>query len=181
MVRQRHQFDGHEFEQTLENNRGQKCLVCCSPWGRKESDLTQQRNTATHVLPLLPNMLLPDMHTPQVFSWTDYSGDFFLLISVLYISTCFCLNFNFTPETARPRKIELTLIKKYSTGTQEKTGSWYVRKRKGVGSQDCNTSYKQVYRYHLMRYWCHQLLSMSYLNLWQSNCPQRFSKISQKD
>ena len=42
---------------------------------------------------------------------------FFLLISVLYISICFCLNFNFTPETIRPREIEeLTFIKKYLTG-----------------------------------------------------------------
>ena len=42
----------------------------------------------------------------------------FFLISVLYISTCLYLNFNFTPEMARPRKIEeLALIKKYLTGT----------------------------------------------------------------
>ena len=39
IVRQYHRFNGHEFEQTLGDN-GQGSLVCCSPWGGKESDVT---------------------------------------------------------------------------------------------------------------------------------------------
>ena len=39
MVGWHHQLNGHEFEQTLEES-GQGSLVCCSPWGRKESDMT---------------------------------------------------------------------------------------------------------------------------------------------
>ena len=35
-----HQLNGHEFEQTLGDSEGQGRLVCCSPWGRKESDTT---------------------------------------------------------------------------------------------------------------------------------------------
>ena len=35
-----HQLDGHEFEQTMGNSEGQGSLVCCSPWGRKESNTT---------------------------------------------------------------------------------------------------------------------------------------------
>ena len=31
--------DGREFEQTLGNSEGQGSLVCCSPWGLKESDV----------------------------------------------------------------------------------------------------------------------------------------------
>ena len=31
---------GHEFGQTLGDGDGQGSLVCCSPWGRKESDMT---------------------------------------------------------------------------------------------------------------------------------------------
>ena len=31
-------FDGHEFEQALGVSDGQGSLVCCGPWGRKESD-----------------------------------------------------------------------------------------------------------------------------------------------
>ena len=34
------QLDGHEFEQTLGDSEGQESLVCCSPWGLKESDMT---------------------------------------------------------------------------------------------------------------------------------------------
>ena len=37
MVEWRHQRNGHEFEQTLKDSEGQRGLVCCSPWGCKES------------------------------------------------------------------------------------------------------------------------------------------------
>ena len=33
---------GHEFEQTLGGGEGQGSLVCCHPWGCKESDTTEQ-------------------------------------------------------------------------------------------------------------------------------------------
>ena len=35
-----HQIDGHEFEQTPGVGAKQGSLVCCSPWGYKESDMT---------------------------------------------------------------------------------------------------------------------------------------------
>ena len=38
-----HQFNG-ELGQTLGVGDGQRSLVCCSPWGRKESDTTGQLN-----------------------------------------------------------------------------------------------------------------------------------------
>ena len=44
MVRWHHQFDGHEFEQALRVGDGQGSLVCCSPWGCKESDMTEWLN-----------------------------------------------------------------------------------------------------------------------------------------
>ena len=34
-------LDAHEFEQALGVCDGQGSLVCCSPWGRKESDTTE--------------------------------------------------------------------------------------------------------------------------------------------
>ena len=40
MVGRHHQLNGQEFEQTLGDSGGQRSLVCCSPWGRKESDTT---------------------------------------------------------------------------------------------------------------------------------------------
>ena len=39
-----HQLDRHEFEQAAEDGEVQGSLVCCSPWGPKESDTTEQLN-----------------------------------------------------------------------------------------------------------------------------------------
>ena len=44
LVGQHHPLNGHEFEQALGKSEGQGSLVCCSPLGRKESDMTQQLN-----------------------------------------------------------------------------------------------------------------------------------------
>ena len=38
------QINGHEFEQTPGDSRGQECLACCSPWDRKETKVTQRLN-----------------------------------------------------------------------------------------------------------------------------------------
>ena len=38
MVGLHHWLNGHEFEQTSGDSEGQGSLVCCSPWGCKESD-----------------------------------------------------------------------------------------------------------------------------------------------
>ena len=35
-----HWLNEHEFEQALGDSKGQGSLVCCSPWGCKESDTT---------------------------------------------------------------------------------------------------------------------------------------------
>ena len=35
-----HRLNGHEFEQTPGDSEGQGSLVCCSPWGPKELDMT---------------------------------------------------------------------------------------------------------------------------------------------
>ena len=37
-------LNGHEFEQAPEDDAGLGSLVCCSPWGRKESDTTERLN-----------------------------------------------------------------------------------------------------------------------------------------
>ena len=44
MVGWHHQLNGDEFEQTLGVGDGQGGLACCGPWGRKESDMTEQLN-----------------------------------------------------------------------------------------------------------------------------------------
>ena len=44
MVGWHHRLNGHEFDQAPEDGKGQGSLVGCSPWGHKESDLTEQLN-----------------------------------------------------------------------------------------------------------------------------------------
>ena len=44
MVGWYHQLNGHEFEQTLGVDDGQRSLVCCSPWGHKELDTVERLN-----------------------------------------------------------------------------------------------------------------------------------------
>ena len=39
-----HRLDGHEFEQAPGVGDGLGGLECCSPWGCKESDTTEQLN-----------------------------------------------------------------------------------------------------------------------------------------
>ena len=44
MVGWDHRLNGHEFKWTLGVGDGQGGLVCCNPWGRKESDMTEWLN-----------------------------------------------------------------------------------------------------------------------------------------
>ena len=41
MVGWHHQLNGHEFEQTLGDSKGQGSLLCCNPWGHKELDTSE--------------------------------------------------------------------------------------------------------------------------------------------
>ena len=41
MVGWHHQLNEYEFEQTQGDGEGQRSLACCSPWGHKESDMTE--------------------------------------------------------------------------------------------------------------------------------------------
>ena len=44
MVGWHHRLDGHEFEQASRVGDEQRSLLCCSPWGPKESDTTEPLN-----------------------------------------------------------------------------------------------------------------------------------------
>ena len=48
MVGGHHQLSGHEFEQILGDSEGQGNLACCSPWGPKELDMTEQLNNSNN-------------------------------------------------------------------------------------------------------------------------------------
>ena len=42
----------HEFEKAPGNGEGQESLACCSPWGCKESDMTEKLNKNNNILHL---------------------------------------------------------------------------------------------------------------------------------
>ena len=44
MVGWHHLLDGHEFEQAPGVGDGQGSLACCSTWGHKELDMTEELN-----------------------------------------------------------------------------------------------------------------------------------------
>ena len=44
MVGWHHQLNGHEFEPTPGDGGRQGSLACCSPWGCKELNVTEQLN-----------------------------------------------------------------------------------------------------------------------------------------
>ena len=48
IVEWHHRLNGHEFEQTPGDSEGQGSLLCCAPWGWKESDMTWQLNNNNH-------------------------------------------------------------------------------------------------------------------------------------
>ena len=58
MVGWHHQFNGYEFEQALGVGDGQGSLVCCSPWGYKQSD-TIEWLSWTELRSLTRTLLLP--------------------------------------------------------------------------------------------------------------------------
>ena len=55
-----HQLTGHELEQDLGVGDGQGSLECCSPWGHKESDMTEQQLSLSDC-----NLLKPEMCISQ--------------------------------------------------------------------------------------------------------------------
>ena len=61
MVGCHHRLNGHEFQQAPGDGDGQGGLVCCSPWGCKESDMTELNWTEWSITSGLPELAL--VHT----------------------------------------------------------------------------------------------------------------------
>ena len=80
MVGWHHWLNGHKFKQVLGDGEGQGSLVCCSPWGHKESDTTEQLNNnsmsiesmmlSNYLILCRPLLLLPSIISRhQSFQW----------------------------------------------------------------------------------------------------------------
>ena len=50
MVGWHHWLNGHQFAQTLGDGEGHGSPACCSPWGCRESDMTEQWQQIWHVI-----------------------------------------------------------------------------------------------------------------------------------
>ena len=53
-----------EFEQTPGDSKGQRRLVCCSLWGGKESDMTEQPNNTNNIYILNTRYVLIVLSVP---------------------------------------------------------------------------------------------------------------------
>ena len=49
MVGWHNRLNGHKFEQAPGDGEGQGSLACCSPWGCKELDMTEQLNNSNMI------------------------------------------------------------------------------------------------------------------------------------
>ena len=99
MVGWHHQLNGHELGQTLEDSEGQRGLVCCSPWGHKESDMTSWLNNNKWKPSTWPHCLATTTKISQVsllfllsqpiFRQWIFSYPFGVVALVLYLETNF--------------------------------------------------------------------------------------------
>ena len=65
IVEWHHWLTGHEFEQTLGDGERQGHLACCSPWGRRELDMTEW---------LSNNNLQKQSHS-EMLGWTQFNSN----------------------------------------------------------------------------------------------------------
>ena len=64
MVGWHHRLDGHEFGWTPGVGDGQEGLACCSSWGRKESDTTEQLNWTEKISVKLASLVVQQLRIP---------------------------------------------------------------------------------------------------------------------
>ena len=73
MVGWHHRLSGHESEQTPGDLIEERSLVCCSPWGRKESDTAGQPTLHGH-RGMYPGFLLPLKKYIYIFFYLAAQG-----------------------------------------------------------------------------------------------------------
>ena len=88
MVGWHHQLNGHEFEQAPEDGVGHGSLARCSPWGHKESDMTEQLNNMIKWINGNFDQEANDNHsqTPKCALSYNQIVSFFLLLHFLCLS-----------------------------------------------------------------------------------------------
>ena len=86
-----HPLNGHEFEQTPGDSEGQGSLAYCSPWGYKESDMTDQLKSNNRCVVVSHNYFVLKTYAFHVLKkWAkhltkeDIQCQIFLINSLLY-------------------------------------------------------------------------------------------------
>ena len=74
MVGWRHRLNAHEFEQALGVGDRQGSLVCCCPWGHKESETTELNwsDFKTYCKIFLTRSVVPEKKKWSANSWIDW-------------------------------------------------------------------------------------------------------------
>ena len=73
-----------EFEQALGDGEGQGNLVCCSPWGSKEVDMTEQLNNNNTILLYIIDFIYLKKREPQSY-WTSLVAQMVMNLSVMQL------------------------------------------------------------------------------------------------
>ena len=81
MVGWHHSLNGHEFKQVPGDDESQGSLACCSPWGHKELDMTEQLNKNNRVN---NKFLISKVYNVSSYLWSflRYSSGFSKFSSV---------------------------------------------------------------------------------------------------
>ena len=101
MVGWHHWLDGHEFEHAPCIGDGQGSLRCCSPWGCKESDTTEQLNWVADWYPCFHANKGHPQALVSLSPGTLKSGFFYWTVTltantrhVLWLRNLFCLSYS---------------------------------------------------------------------------------------
>ena len=88
MVGWHHWLNGHDFEQVLGVGDGQGSLACCSPWGLKESDmtewLTELRVIYSWITGLFSNLVLSHFSVSVPEQWPFFYFFYFFVCVIKF-------------------------------------------------------------------------------------------------
>ena len=87
MVGWPHRLNGHEFEQTPGDGEQQGSLVCCSPWGRKGLDTTEQLNDSKDELKIQSPLMQLTLTVNKALIFLFLILFFFLIASSQFLAS----------------------------------------------------------------------------------------------
>ena len=91
-----HRLNGHEFEQIPGDSEGQGSLTCCSPWGCKESDMTEQ--LSNNKKSSGPKFTRPPSGKCYLENLQPYNNKFYI--------EYFCISFKINFDTVKVSSVE---------------------------------------------------------------------------